>query len=108
MWGRQQSDGYRTSSGPFPVSRECLPELLRINRRPDEYTGADLFHINQQRLLVILPLDGKLADVWELIAGKLHGDFKAVGVQVTEVIHTCREDRNRGHTVKKWIKGGNQ
>ncbi len=54
---------------------------------------TDLLHVHQQRLLVVLPLDGKLAGMRELITGQLHRHLKAVGVQVTEVIHTCRGDR---------------
>lgn len=53
---------------------------------------TDLFHINQQRLLVVFPLNGKLADVRKLIAGQLHRHLEAVSVKVTEVIHTCRKD----------------
>lgn len=52
--------------------------------------NADLLHVNQQRLLVVLPLDGKLTGMRKLITGQLHRHLKAVGVQVTEVIHTCR------------------
>lgn len=51
--------------------------------------GTDLLHVNQQRLLVVLPLDGKLAGVRELVTGQLHRHLKAVVVQVTEVVHAC-------------------
>lgn len=53
---------------------------------------TDLLHVDEQRLLVVLPLDGKLADVRELVAGQLHRHLEAVVVQVAEVVHTCRED----------------
>lgn len=53
---------------------------------------TDLLHVNQQRLLVVLPLDGELTDMRELITGQLHRHLKAVGVHVTEVIHTCRKN----------------
>lgn len=49
---------------------------------------TDLLHVNQQRLLVVLPLDGKLTGMRELVTRQLHRHLKAVGVQVTEVIHT--------------------
>lgn len=50
---------------------------------------ADLLHVNQQGLLVVLPLDGKLAGVRELVTGQLHRHLEAVGVKVAEVIHAC-------------------
>lgn len=53
-----------------------------------------LLHINQQRLLVVLPLDGKFTGVREFITGQLHRHLEAVGVQVTEVIHTCEKTQS--------------
>lgn len=53
-----------------------------------------LLHVNQQRLLVVLPLDGKFTGMRELITGQLHCDLEAVSVQVTEVIHTCRKKQS--------------
>lgn len=53
---------------------------------------TDLLHVNQQGLLVVLPLDGKLTGMRELVTGQLHRHLKAVGVQVTEVVHTCGKD----------------
>lgn len=55
-------------------------------------TGAHLLHVNEQRLLVVLPLNGQLRGVWKLITGQLHCHLEAVGVKVTEVIHTCGKD----------------
>lgn len=56
---------------------------------------TDLLHVNQQRLLVVLPLDGKLTGMRELVTGQLHGHLEAVGVHITEVIHTCRKDKEQ-------------
>lgn len=52
---------------------------------------ADLLHVDQQRLPVVLPLDGKLAGVRKLIAGQLHRHLEAVGVQVAEIVHACEK-----------------
>lgn len=51
----------------------------------------DLLHVDQQRLPVVLPLDGKLAGMRKLVAGQLHRYLEAVCVQVAEIIHTCRK-----------------
>lgn len=48
---------------------------------------SDLLHEEEERLFVVLPLDGKLAGVRKLVAGKLHRHLEAIGVQVAEVIH---------------------
>lgn len=61
----------------------------RIEQRPD------LLHINQQRLSVVLPLDRKLAGVRKFITGQLDGHLKTVGVQVAEIIHTCKTDKQK-------------
>lgn len=50
---------------------------------------TDLLHVHQQGLLVVLPLDGQLAGVRELVTGQLHRHLEAVGVQVAEVVHAC-------------------
>lgn len=52
---------------------------------------ADLLHVDQQRLPVVLPLDGKLAGVRKLIAGQLHRHLETVGVQVAEIVHACEK-----------------
>lgn len=44
----------------------------------------------QQRLLVVLPLEREFAFVGKLVAAQEDGQLKAVGVQVAEVVHTCR------------------
>lgn len=53
---------------------------------------SDLLHVNQQRLSVVLPLDGKLAGVREFITGQLHRHLETVGVQVAEIIHACETE----------------
>lgn len=60
-----------------------------------------LLHVNEQRLLVVLPLNWKFTGMRELIAGQLHRHLKAVGVQVTEVIHTCRKDTHSQCMLKR-------
>lgn len=55
------------------------------------YIYTHLLHVDQQRLLVVLPLDRKFTGMGELITGQLHRHLEAVGVQVTKVIHTCRK-----------------
>lgn len=57
-----------------------------------------LLHVNQQRLLIVLPLDGEFTNMRKLITGQLHGHLEAVGVQVTEVVHTCRKGRHKKHS----------
>lgn len=57
-----------------------------------------LLHVNQQRLLIVLPLDGEFTNMRKLITRQLHCHLEAVGVQVTEVVHTCRKDRHRKHS----------
>lgn len=56
---------------------------------PVDELQTDLLHVNQQRLLVVLPLGGKLAGVRELVTGQFHCHLEAVGVHVAEVIHAC-------------------
>lgn len=68
---------------------------------------TDLLHVNQQGLLVVLPLDGKLTGMRELVTWQLHRHLKAVGVQVTEVIHTCGKeeaDLKAIFLTQKWEK----
>lgn len=68
----------------------CGLAVLKCSRTSG--TGLmDLLHVDQQRLPVVLPLPQKLAGVRELVAGELHRHLEAVGVQVAEVVHTCRE-----------------
>lgn len=63
---------------------------------PQTQTQTDLLHVDQQGLLVVLPLDGELAGVGELVTGQLHRHLEAVGVLVAEVVHACG-DRNQRH-----------
>lgn len=49
-----------------------------------------LLNEGQQRLLVVLPLERKFTFMGELVTAQENGQLKAVGVQVAEVIHTCR------------------
>lgn len=44
----------------------------------------------QQRLLVVLPLERKFTFMGKLVAAQEDGQLEAVGVQVAEVVHTCR------------------
>lgn len=52
--------------------------------------NADLLHVDQQRLSVVVPLHRELAGMRELITGQLHGHLKTVGVKVAEIVHTYR------------------
>lgn len=61
-----------------------------------------LLHVNQQRLLIVLPLNGEFTNMRKLITGQLHCHLEAVGVQVTEVVHTCRKGRHRKRVNIEW------
>lgn len=50
-------------------------------------SGAHLLDEGQQSLAVVLPLQRQLALVGKLVASQEDGELKAVGVQVTEVVH---------------------
>lgn len=49
-----------------------------------------LLNEGQQRLLVVLPLERKFTFMGKLVTAQEDGQLKAVGVQVAEVVHTCR------------------
>jgi len=55
------------------------------------FAGPHLLYEGQQRLAVVLPLFGEVVLVGELVAAQEDAELKAVGVQVAEVVHTCRE-----------------
>lgn len=44
----------------------------------------------QQGLFVVLPLQRKFTFMGKLVAAQEDGQLEAVGVQVAEVVHTCR------------------
>ena len=50
-----------------------------------------LLHEDEKRLSVVLPLLRQFVLMREFVATHVHGQLEAVGVQVAEVIHTCRE-----------------
>lgn len=49
-----------------------------------------LLHEGEQRLLVVLPLLLQLTLMGEFVTAQVNGELQAVGVQVAEVIHTCK------------------
>lgn len=50
-----------------------------------------LLHEDKQRLAIVLPLLRQLALMREFVTAHVHRQLKAVGVQVAEIVHTCRE-----------------
>ena len=63
--------------------------------------GTHLLRVRKQRRSVVLPLLCKLSGCRELAAGKLNRDFKAVGVQVVEVLHHRHEGAGKqSHAVR--------
>lgn len=52
--------------------------------------STHLLHEGEQRLLIVLPLLLQLTLMGELVTAQVNGELQAVGVQVAEVIHTCK------------------
>lgn len=50
-----------------------------------------LFHEDKKRLAIVLPLFRQLTLMREFVTAHIHGQLKAVGVQIAEIIHTCQE-----------------
>lgn len=54
-------------------------------------SGTYLLDEGQQSLFVVLPLERKFTFMGKLVTAQEDGQLEAVGVQVAEVVHTCRE-----------------
>lgn len=50
-----------------------------------------LLHEDEKRLAIVLPLLRQFALMREFVTSHIHRQLKAVGVQIAEVIHTCKE-----------------
>lgn len=50
-----------------------------------------LLHEDKERLTIVLPLLRQLALMREFVTTHIHRQFKAVGVQIAEIIHTCQQ-----------------